>query len=259
MKKEEGPPAPCPHACQVASGTAVLGLTPWRCTVCGFVKWPGRDWEPPPVSPAPGDALGECVGHLGPPSNTGTPHPRGSTCSHWKPLCPQCRHEHPGKGCTVRTFDEPHGICGCVYGAPGSAQAITSPAPPVSPPAPEEGTAEHDRALYAADLASLRSRLAEAERRAEKAEAEFRASLDNGGRVFMGGIGHAKRAEKAEHALRAATACLTTVERARKREHRILRALLRKMRWTVFPPTLTQAAEWIEFALLIGERKRKKP
>jgi hypothetical protein len=27
--------------------------------------------------------LGTCVGHLGPPSNTGTPHPKGPTCSLW--------------------------------------------------------------------------------------------------------------------------------------------------------------------------------
>lgn len=31
------------------------------------------------------EPLGWCVGHLGPPSNTAEPHPKGETCSLWKP------------------------------------------------------------------------------------------------------------------------------------------------------------------------------
>lgn len=40
----------------------------------------------PPESARTDPALGECVGHLGPPSNTGEPHPQGGTCSFWRPI-----------------------------------------------------------------------------------------------------------------------------------------------------------------------------
>ncbi len=58
-------------------------------------EWYGRTAAPfvDPGATPPGAMLGECVGHLGPPSNTATPHPKGPTCSYWRALAPDTAKE----------------------------------------------------------------------------------------------------------------------------------------------------------------------
>lgn len=70
--------------------------------------------------------MGTCVGHLGPPNNTATPHPWGGTCSYWVPLNPRPASptpEQPAQDAIDRfdcvecgvavTVDEDHCCIGC--------------------------------------------------------------------------------------------------------------------------------------------------
>jgi len=61
--------APLDHH-HAAHAKAPDGEVNWaRCPLCGFRE---------------ADRMGRCVGHLGPPANTGDLHPKGETCSFWR-------------------------------------------------------------------------------------------------------------------------------------------------------------------------------
>lgn len=60
-----------------------------------------------------GVEMGECYAHLGPPNNTGTPHPKGGTCYGWKPLAPASVHPAaaPQGRCCSSSHEPPDTAC----------------------------------------------------------------------------------------------------------------------------------------------------